>query len=840
MLLAWGRLALGADSSAPVVILEAFLGLLAFAALARRIWSRGPWAVLATAFVALAPTLVWVHRVPLSEGPMFLFGIAAWLSLLRARDAPESKRLEEGRAAAMLGVMTWTRGNAWLLVPIVLAVLWLRPRTTAGLHTISRGPWLAWSLLFASVSVHALTGFPYVHDELMRRLPEGLHLGPAALIFAASTACALWVLVDGLIARHRRRLAPSIEGLRSELPRVWLLIAACALAYYLASTAAAGGISGPTFSRLDAALPAMGTPWILVALAGVALVSSRWRPRAEDTWLLALASVPIVTLVLYADRGLPKLELYYYARYLAPELIPVAALAAVAMLEAAFVWTRRWSPRVASPMIVASALALLWSVASVFVLHPTTRFQEYSEAEAAVGWLSEQVPEEAIIIAGGEGWHHGHTHNQVGGALALGGGHRVIPYRSQEASYATLVELLVNGPTARSEPPPRVYLLLNESSHNYETGRARGEDPRTIAGFDDVLPPPFTMKNVGMLELFVHSLTTTRDHLPQRVTRHELRMVLFEVEIDPDLASALEVHDLRPSQRAHASTLRVPAGAGSEPSGLCLDAQRSIELGVPPRPRLMDDPVWMALIAAPGTHFDNHRWRIEVDGRRLALDAPGISPRARDTLGPILLERRPTKVSVTGIPSDDGAAAPCSQGVLAELRLLPAGPGGLDRAPVDWAVSMSGRQDYGVPFARSEWVAARSLNRFRPGTSPRPQIEGMAMRLPGETTMEFAPMLLPATDGETLDLVVTLSGTKLRPESRLSIHADDQLIATLDPPDEGASSWSSPPITWTPGRSTVRVRAELHGAGPDGWVGIRDIAFFSRGHWITATPQVSE
>ncbi len=829
ILIAWGRLAFASDSPAPVVVLVATLGLLAFAAVARRIWPRGPWAPLATSLIALSPVLIWTHRVPLSEGPMFLFALSAWLSLLRARDSGDHGDVQ--RALTLVGLMTWTRGNAWLFVPVVLLVGLARQRQFVGRRAFTAGPWPLLALFCTSVAVHVATGFPYVHDELMRRLPSSLRFGPVELVVTACLGAAIWLVVDLALSRAPHSSNPVAARMLAECPRLLALVAGCAITFYVAGRWSTEFVA--PYSRLDPALPTLGGPVIVLAAIGALWTSLRWQPRPGGAWLVALASIPTMTLVLYAGRGLPKLELFYYARYLVPELLPAATIAAVAAVAHIHQLLKPRSKAAATATAAVLFAGLVWSVAGHLLAHPSTRFREFAEAETAVDWLDDHLPEDAIVIAGGEGWHHGHTHNQVGGALALGRGRTVVPYRSQEACYATLHELLISEPAHAGRDGPRVFVLLNEATHNYETNEARGDAQRTIAGFDDQLPPPFAARNVGVLELFVHGLTATRDRIPHRVTRHELRMALFEVVVDPSRAGEQDVWRLASAASDDGESLTLSEHRRSD-GGVCLSATDPLVVTVPPAGPASADPTSVVLVAAPGTDENNHRWRVEADGQPLSFTTPKISPRARDTLGPYLLERRPQTLSILGV-ADLDAAGPCEHGTLSELRLLRHGAGALDQEPVDWAVSLTRQDDLGKPFVTSDWVAARSLNRFRPGTTPTPDISGMTMRLSGGESLGFAPMLLPAAGERPVDLVVTITGSQLAPGSRLRILADDSLLVELDPPDSREASWSSPPLAWSPTRATVRVRAELVGAHGEHWVGIRDIAFFARGQWIEAT-----
>src|SRR5690606_2138458 len=112
-----------------------------------------------------------------------------------------------------LALSAGVRGNALLLLPIVLALAWLRPRGPG-----SRAAYLVLGGLLASVVVHALTSYPYVHDELLRRLP-GTGLGPASVITLALLGAVAWWVVDRELAPRQ----PELALLTGALPRVLAL-----------------------------------------------------------------------------------------------------------------------------------------------------------------------------------------------------------------------------------------------------------------------------------------------------------------------------------------------------------------------------------------------------------------------------------------------------------------------------------------------------------------------------------------------------------------------------------------------------------------------------------------
>ncbi|HVI00189.1 MAG TPA: hypothetical protein VM869_15840, partial [Enhygromyxa sp.] len=508
------------------------LWLLALACCARRLWPRGPWAGLAMVLVVGSPLAIWTGRTPLSENPMAALEWAAVLAALRLREGSASR--EEFWLAGLLALTAFVRGNALLLLPITLGVLWLRPRDHA-----ARAPTLVLGGLLASVIVHASSSYPYLHDELLRRLP-GTGLGPVSLIALALLGACAWLLVD-------RELARSSDEARAALIRTLprMLALGLLIAFVLWWSLRSNAPQSPPYARLDAAPILLGAPLLGAAALGTIVLAHRWRARPSDIWLLALATLVPSTALLYAPRDLPTLGFFYYGRYLVPELLPAAALlaslglqAVVAGLAGPHTWDS--SParrRVAGALGILLAAGLIASVIGPLLRHPQMRLREHASASDAVAWLADRLPPNAIVIAGGEGWHHGHTHNQVGGALAMAHGVEVLPYRTREDAWLSAWELLVAGPQRRAQPAPPVYLLVNEAAHQHTRA-----DGTRVALLDDQLWAPFRIERASLLELFVHALTPVPDQLPTRVARHELRMALLRLRVDPsELARVTEI-----------------------------------------------------------------------------------------------------------------------------------------------------------------------------------------------------------------------------------------------------------------------------------------------------------
>jgi hypothetical protein len=516
-----------------------------------------------------------------------------------------------------------------------------------------------------------------------------------------------------------------------------------------------------------------------------------------------------VSLALYAQRNLPQLGLYYYGRYLVPELLPAACLlAALALAHVhGYLSTRTLLSRHARWVSLPLALALLATQALPYLRAPVTRLQEFAGAERFVDDLAAELPEDAVVIAGGEGWHAPHTFNQLGGALAFGRGRTILPYRGREATYAALHELLIAGPAARGEPPPPVFLLLDEVTHPL---RPPGS-PAPLAIADDVLPPPFVARPVALAELYADRLTPVEDALPTRVTRTDLRVALLAVTVDP-------------ARRADVRTWRLAdvAAAGPGPVTLsdytlrdghvCLDGERPLVLTLPP-----GGPGSLVLVAHPGASA--HAWRVALDGVPTPIDPPQAAPpRARDTVGPLPFAAVPQRVELWGDPKARGDL-PCPHGGLAELRLLGPDRGG-PREPA-WVRTYAPPHDLGHPVTAARWTFGRALSRQRPGVAPTDELDGPSVVVRAGAPLTFPVEHVPS-DRE-LDVSLTLRARWLSSTGRVRITADGQPIAELDPPDLGDGAWQSPPVRWRPPGRAVRLGVELVDPSAEARAAVRDL-----------------
>ena len=825
MLMATAGLVVGPSNVVAVTLVWSTLALLALWAVARRLWKRGPWAWLAAALWASAPLVIWVQRNALSEGPATVFVLASLLAALRVRDGDEPSL---DRAALLLGANAWVRGNGWLAVPLVLAAQWLVPRT----ESRSRRAGLLYALAFVtSVFVHAPTIFPYLNDELLRQLPLDVHPTPSLLITACVAGVAAWFAIDELspLRRHEARWHGAAHRLG---PWVLAGLAIASVAMYL--NLRVEPLARP-FSRLDPVAPLLGWPMLLLAVLGLGHVVRSWRsePTGANAWLLGLGGVLVATLWLYAQRNLPQLGLYYYGRYLVPELVPAVVLLAVQGLRSIDRRVRGESPgRARLGLAVATAVsgtaAMGWFSAGVLATHPVTRLQEFAGADRVVDHLAAKLPADAVVIAGGEGWHRGHTFNQVGGALAFRHGIAVLPYRNREAAYASLHELLIGRPEATGEPAPPVFLLLNEATKDHTRDPKDPDAKIRIAALDDQLPPPFVAHRIDFVEMLLHRLTPTHEAAPTRVTRDGLRMALMRIEVDPARARTVEewtLHTEGKTWRPAGPDELLVEGGKPKDGAPCLGG-KPLEITLPESGAAGTGPVSLVIVAAPGTARRNAKLKIAVDGKRIALSPEHDKKRYRDTLGPYPLTSRPKTILIKGPKKKKTRRARCPKGGIAQIRLLGPDQAMLDEAERS-AVTFAPPLSLGHPVKPVAWVSGAGLSRERPGIAPKPEIRGLSMVL-GNERLRFPPTSIPSGGKDPVDLVLTLTGTQLSPQARLWVYVDGKALEPIDPPDDRKGSWQSPALPWTPTGDYVQIELELRDADPEDHVLLRDIGLFSR------------
>lgn len=816
-LLAVAELALGSGHGTFILYLQFLLASLVLWSIARRLWPGLLGPGLALGVYVCAPILIWVQRIALTESVAGMLLLAAVLGCLQRRDHPNQPMTA---AALCLAAFAWVRGDLWMVLPVLAAILSLRPphaaqapaEGTRATQSPAQRPKRALTILalgaLASFYVHSQTCYPYLHDEIRRQLGMSQGPTPSQLLAVTALALLLWPLADTLVGRL---LAPR-PHLRTALIRA-SRVGSLALAVLGAVLYAWGAQApSPPYSRLDPVGPLMGPGLVLLALVGVTLAARRWKIRGQawEVWLLALLAIPCISILFYARRNLPHGTLYYYGRYLVPSLLPLAIFAGVEALLRLRTWLATKNVGKAIPELVTltAAGACLWPLYGPLLTSPQTRLQEFDGAGKLIDFLTAKLPPEALVVAGGEGWHHTHTFNQVGGALAIGKGREVLPYRTREAAYATLYEQLISQPQATGAPARPVFLLVNEATHV-----ERQEDAR-IATFDDRLPPPFRAAGIDFVELITHRLTPVSGQLPTAVTRSELRMVLIQVEHDPTAQQEIWAFADQTVRGPPGLQLR---GAKWRHGQLCLDPDTALELRLPP-----GGPGSAVLVANPGFAGVAAHWPIGADGKPWIGRLAKARVRPRDTLGPFVYAERPGVIRIRGNREPIPHRA-CPHGSLSQLRLL-----GTD---VHTLTDLAGRTNKGVGlhrftadddlghgFGRTIWTRGISLSRFRAGIRPNPDVEASSLVVTSGQPLTFAPEQLP---GHELWLRVNLKRSQVAAETRLRVAIDGQTVATFDPPDASGRLWSSEDISLHLQQDVATVTVELVGPGE---VLLRDVA----------------
>ncbi|HFE47660.1 MAG TPA: hypothetical protein ENJ18_19585 [Nannocystis exedens] len=808
LLALWGVI-VGSARMSGILYLYAALSMLAMAAIAGRLWPTRAFAPpLAAALMATLPLAIWVQRTPLTEALTLPLGLAALLAAI----------VSERRwvAASLLASLAWIRGNAWLAAPLLLAILWLRTAREGW-----RAPLFYGGLLAASLVLHATSVFPYLYDELHRQLGSIIALRPATLIVLPLAGLALWTLIDGLLATPLRA---RLDDLRDQLPRLLIIAGAAAIFTFLLGQPSP--LARP-FSRLDPAVAGLAWPLLGVALLGALRLFRRPQRGFSNTWLLAIASLPVTALALYSQRNLPRAGLFYYGRYLVPELMPLVILLAIHGLIGVLHFaecraTQKTQRRTKKRQIlqIALPLSLLAAVAWPLIAWPLIRIPEYEGSERLVQAIASELPSDAVVIAGGEGWHSSHAFNQVGGALLLGHGRQVLPYRSAEVTYATLHALLIDGIDTSERRPP-VFLLLGEASHAY----TRKRDGLVLAAIDDRLPAPFRTRPVGLYELTTDRLTPAVNTLPHRVTRSALRLGLFEVVVDQALRNRIQSWRFEGGRAQGDGPLTLKHAIWRK-GHLCLDRKRKLEIVLPND----SSATSLVLLGESGGLGQAPTWKVQIDRQRLDLKPP---PRVRErgTLGPFAIagDPQPKRLRIRGGDRTSDNSVTCASGQLDELRLLPPSAEPAASTPQIAAHTWSPSRDLGHPPKKAAWVRGRSLSRLRPGIHPKPKLDGLSMVLKPEKALTFPPTEFPPGKGEWIVHLPRIQG---QPQS-LEIRVDGEPLTTLELPTKRKGSWQSPAIPWSGDGSAISLTLILHGP-PQASISVRDLAFF--GDRIISTP----
>jgi hypothetical protein len=310
----------------------------------------------------------------------------------------------------------------------------------------------------------------------------------------------------------------------------------------------------------------------------------------------------------------------------------------------------------------------------------------------------------------------------------------------------------------------------------------------------------------------LHALTPVDDALPTRVARHELRMGLLRLEVDPEALSQIEHFEFDQN---------------------CVSPEHPLTLTIP-RSAAAAHVVVVAEVANEAMSRRIAEWSLRIDG--VAIEpAKGLPARHRATIGPVALPihsgSEPITIELLGVELSPEAQGPesCPYGRVAEILLLPRERSStFELAPDRLEVTMlEPPENLGHAIVPTTWVAGRSLSLHRPGTTPTPELIGLAMRVPAGGSLSFAPIDLPPSGpSRSLDVIVTLAGTSTEGESQLHVYADDQRIGTISPPPMRTGSWIAEPFVWRSYPDRAQLRVELESAS--GSVDLRDVALFAR------------
>jgi hypothetical protein len=344
------------------------------------------------------------------------------------------------------------------------------------------------------------------------------------------------------------------------------------------------------------------------------------------------------------------------------------------------------------------------------------------------------------------------------------------------------------------------------------------------------------IERAALLELFVHALTPVSDQLPTRVVRHELRMALLRIRVDPDARVSVRELELD----APGPDVAISGGLFDD-GRACVAPERALRIDLP-RPA---DARHLVIVTADADPLSTPSWRLKVDGQPVAIEPPpGLRPHPRASLGPVPIpssnssnkDRLIVELTTPNAGPNAGQnQGECPWGRVALVRMLEAGRSSLLALEPDAIESTTiiPRDELGGAIVPTAWVPGRSLSRYRPGTTLAdgkiPKIVGLALALPAGQTLRFAPIDLPLDhDGQPheLDLLVTLARTSTDEGATLRIFTDDHELGTVEVPPMRRGSWISPPLTWQPGRDRAALHVEL--LADHGRVELRDLALFVR------------
>jgi hypothetical protein len=352
------------------------LGVIAFAhALSVRVW-----AAFAGAFVfAVHPAAVWFSTFPVSESLYAVLLMVGAYLVLRAR--MDRSHWYASAAGITLGMLLMVRGNAILLVPIVV-IVWLASALTDddGMFRVQR---TLTAVALASLSIAYAYDIRYLnryfvttqlHDFLPHLVFRGanhLHwlswswslLATIVVLFAAALA----------VGHFLRRWAQRVDVFR------WCTVAAVALATVMVLAIGGRGLAD--------ALARWGPLVFLLSVAGLVLLIVRpTRYLDGGTTLFVVLGVVTYT-ILFASR-LPNARaapfFLYWDRYLFSEVFPLAVVLVLIGLRALTEWLVALQPRRARAIAVAAIVGTVLLVPDLIETRKATRATLFGDAYGAI------------------------------------------------------------------------------------------------------------------------------------------------------------------------------------------------------------------------------------------------------------------------------------------------------------------------------------------------------------------------------------------------------------------------------------------------------------------------
>jgi hypothetical protein len=300
--------------------------LLGVVACVRSVGVRVAAALAVGLIIAIHPVTVWFATFPVSEALYATLLIAGVHFFLQGRREPSNAYMVA--AGVMLGLLLVVRGNALLLVPIILVVFAVSAiADTAERFRVQR--------TFTAAALAAL-GLAYAYDarytgayftKQLRRLVPGivfrtarhLHLLDANGALALALVIALAAVIAAGWALHRF-VAPRLATHATRVLTFLLVAAVVAFAIVLLVVHRDGLVDG---------LTRWGVVLVVPALAGIGIVV--WRPARYVDHVSALLVVLLLATftVLFAHRlptGRSAPYYLYWDRYLFSEVLPLALL----------------------------------------------------------------------------------------------------------------------------------------------------------------------------------------------------------------------------------------------------------------------------------------------------------------------------------------------------------------------------------------------------------------------------------------------------------------------------------------------------------------------------------